>query len=139
VTGDGTCVHHFTPHTKTGWNALRTSKCSESQKNSVCQCALKGMAPVTWDTKGIIHFEFVPRGTTHNVHAHCDTLRRMHEAFSRKRYRRLLEGALLQLDRVTPRSSCRTRVAARRFAGNFWTIHPIVLKMPCRTSICLGI
>lgn len=57
---------------------------SESQKLKFCWSAWKWMFSLLWHSDRVVYFKFMQWGTTVYTNVYCDTLTRLHKAFSRK-------------------------------------------------------
>jgi hypothetical protein len=76
VTGDDdTKVLHFTPQTKQAAQQWKRPTSPTANKFEVRQSAGKVKAPVSRDSKGVIHVQFMPRGATVKANANCNELR----------------------------------------------------------------
>ena len=63
------------------------------------------MATVFWDTDGVIHIDYLPRGTTMNGQYYADLLVRLRESIKEKRRGKIRRGVLLQQDNAPVHSS----------------------------------
>ena len=75
--------------------------------------ASKVMLTVFWDVQGVVHMEFMPKGTTINSARYIDTLRKLKARIRRSRTH--MEHPLLQHDNAKPHTSAETSAAIRRF------------------------
>lgn len=86
VTGDETWVYGYDPETKL--QSSQWKKPNEPRPKKARQCRMTGvkvMLITFFDCKGIIHYEFVPRGTTVTGLWYRDLLKRVKKAYKRKR------------------------------------------------------
>ncbi|XKL62446.1 hypothetical protein PGB90_002279 [Kerria lacca] len=74
LNGDETWIHHMSITTKqesTEWNHYDSPA---TKKFKVTPSAGKMMGTFFWDHKGIIHIEYMPKGTTITADAYYNTL-----------------------------------------------------------------
>lgn len=62
------------------------------------------MATVLFEGVGVIHVEFMPKGTTINADAYCNTLKRLRTAVKNKRPGMLSKSVVLLQDNAIPHS-----------------------------------
>lgn len=87
VTGDETWVCHYTPESKRQSLQWRHTHSPSAKKFKVQFSERKIMASVFWDRKGILLVDFMPKGTTINADAYCETLKKL-----KKKHQRQKEG-----------------------------------------------
>ena len=59
------------------------------------------MATVFFDMEGVVHVEFMQKGTTINSASYCQTLNRLRKAIKEKRRGKLSAGVILLHDNAT--------------------------------------
>ncbi|XKL60394.1 hypothetical protein PGB90_007451 [Kerria lacca] len=81
------------------------------------------MGTFFWDHKGIIHIEYMLKGTIITADAYCDTLIRLQNAIKSKRPGLLKRGVILIRDNASPHSAGITQTYFKELK---WTIfnHP---------------
>ena len=85
ITGDETWTYGYDPETKfqfSQWNHQESPRPKKSRQ--VC-CNVKVMLTCFFDSRGIVHHEYVPEGQTINTEYYLQVLRRLREAVRRKR------------------------------------------------------
>ncbi|KAL4121063.1 hypothetical protein QTP88_013646 [Uroleucon formosanum] len=85
VTGDETCVAHYTPETKRQSEQWRHTTSPSTKKFKTTISAKKIMASVFWDHKGIILIEYLRQGETINAARYCETLKKLRRTVHNKR------------------------------------------------------
>ena len=63
------------------------------------------MATVSWDAEGVIHIDYLPRGTTMNGAYYANLLVELRESIKQKRRGKLRRGVLLQQDNAPVHTS----------------------------------
>ena len=81
------------------------------------------MATVFFDMEGVMHVEFLPKGTTINSAAYWQTLNRLHKAIKGKRRGKLSAGVILLHDNATPHTARQISELMQRFKWEVWQ-HP---------------
>jgi hypothetical protein len=110
VTGDETWVFHCTPESKAESMTWKLPHSPVKKKFKTVQFPGKVMATVFWDVHGVLLVDFTPSGSTINVAAYQETLKRLKEAIRRKRPGLLTKGLVVPLvhDNARPHSSAAT-------------------------------
>jgi histone-lysine N-methyltransferase SETMAR len=85
--------------------------------------AIKLMATVFWDRKGVLLVEFMQQGTTITSEVHCKTLRKLCRAIQNKRCGMLTSGVMLIHDNSQQRTTARTSALLEHFNWEL-TDHP---------------
>ncbi len=85
ITGDESWVHHVTPESKQASMAWCAPGEKPPTKAKSVNSAGKIMATVFWDAYGILHVEYMPKGTTLNKVTYQATLKALRTALRRKR------------------------------------------------------
>lgn len=103
VTGDESWVHHYDPENKRQSMEFRhkTSPCPKKFK--VQALAGKVILTVFWDSKGVVHTDYLEKGTTINSVRYIETLKRLKKRI--KRVRPNYTQLLLQHDNARPHCS----------------------------------
>jgi hypothetical protein len=106
VTGGETSVFHYIPESKAESMTRKHPHSPVKNKFKTVQSAGKVMATVFWDVHGVILVDFTPPGSTINVAASQETLKRLKEAIRRKGPGLLTKelGVLLLHDNARPHS-----------------------------------
>ena len=105
VTGDETWVHYYDPPSKFEYMEWKHAGSPRTKKFKVSRTTKKVMATVFWDTDGVIHIDYLPRGTTMNGQYYADLLVRLRESIKEKRRGKIRRGVLLQQDNAPVHSS----------------------------------
>ncbi|GFR63839.1 angiopoietin-related protein 2 [Elysia marginata] len=94
-----------TKRDKTRLHDLETSSLSRDQKVQSAEVAVKVMATVFWDAKGVILSDILPQGQCINAAQYCSTLDRLRDAVRRKRPGLFRRDVVLKHDNAIPRSA----------------------------------
>ena len=105
VTGDETRVYYYDPPSKFESMEWKHAGSPRTKKFKVSRTTKKVMATVFWDTDGVIHIDYLPRGTTMNGQYYADLLVRLRESIKEKRRGKIRRGVLLQQDNGPVHSS----------------------------------
>ena len=105
VTGDETWVYYYDPPSKLESMEWKHAGSPRTKKFKVSRTTKKVMATVFWDTDGVIHIDYLPRGTTMNGQYYADLLVRLRESIKEKRRGKIRRGVLLQQDNAPVHSS----------------------------------
>ena len=105
VTGDETWVYYYDPPSKFESMEWKHVGSPRTKKFKVSRTTKKVMATVFWDTDGVIHIDYLPRGTTMNGQYYADLLVRLRESIKEKRRGKIRRGVLLQQDNAPVHSS----------------------------------
>ena len=105
VTGDETWVYYYDPPSKFESMEWKHAGSPRTKKFKVSRTTKKVMATVFWDTDGVIHIDYLPRGTTMNGQYYADLLVRLRESIKEKRRGKIRRGILLQQDNAPVHSS----------------------------------
>lgn len=112
VTGDETWIFGYDPETKVQSSQWITPKRSPIPKKARMQKSnIKCMLLLFFDDEGVVHHEFMPRGSTVNSLFYRDVLRRVREDVRRKRPSKWKNGWLLHHDNAP----CYTSIMMREF------------------------
>ena len=96
VTGDETWIHHWDPESKQEsmqWKLSPPPKKFRSQSSAV-----KVMATIFWDSRGILMIDYMPHKTKITSEYYADLLRKLRETIKCKRRGKLTKGVLLLHD-----------------------------------------
>lgn len=85
VTGDESWVHHFDPENKRASMEFHHKGSPTPKKFKAMPSAGKVMLTVFWDVQGVVHFEFMPKGTTINSARYSETLGKLKARIRRVR------------------------------------------------------
>ena len=113
VTCDETWVYQYDPESKRQsmeWKHLRSPP---PVKFRVSRSTKKLMATIFWDCDGVIHVDYLPRGSTMNGAYYAALLKRMRESLKEKRRGKLKRGVLLQQDNA-PVHNSKVAIAAAK-------------------------
>jgi histone-lysine N-methyltransferase SETMAR len=113
VTGDESWVHHYDPEMKCQSMEYRHSTSPRVKKFKTQQSAGKCLLTVFWDYRGVIHQEFMAKGTTINSEAYVQTIRKLKQRINR--VRRDKKPMILQHDNARPHTSVFTKAALDNF------------------------
>lgn len=124
VTGDESWVHYFTPETKRSSKEWRHVGSPPPKKCKQVPSAGKVMLTLFFDNQGVVYSEYMPRGTTINSEAYCETLKRLRKAIKERRPGKLSKGIVLLHDNATPHSARVTLdLLEKKFKWEQWE-HP---------------
>ena len=112
ITGDETWVFHYEPETKLQLMEYRhlTSLCV--QKFKAEKSAQKVMLTIFWDACGVIHKEYMARGTTINSTSYSVTLQKLKNRI--QRIRPIFTWFLLHHNNAQPHCSAQTNEKIKR-------------------------
>ena len=85
ITGDETWCYLYDPQSKRQSSEWKSPSSPRKQKFRADRSKGKVMLEVFFDSKGIVHFEFIPEGRTVNKIIYVEILRRLRDAIQRKR------------------------------------------------------
>lgn len=85
ITGDETWVYGYDAETKVQSSQWKTKSSPTPKKARQVKSNVKVMLTVFFDWKGVVYYEFLPRGETINRFRYLQTLRNLREAVRRKR------------------------------------------------------
>lgn len=85
ITGDETWCYYYDPETKVQSKQWKRKSSPAPVKGKREKSAGKVMATVFWDCEGIVHLEFMPKGSTITGASYAKTLRNLKEAVLQKR------------------------------------------------------
>ena len=85
VTGDESWVHYYDPESKRQSMEYRHKSSPSPRKFKVVASARKVMLTVFWDSRGIVHMEFLKQGNTVNSERYISTLRKLSVRLKRVR------------------------------------------------------
>lgn len=85
ITGDESWIYGYDPETKQQSSQWKSPTSPRPKKARQVKSKVKSMLLVFFDTKGIVHKEFVPPNQTVNSTYYCDVLRRLRENVRRRR------------------------------------------------------
>lgn len=123
VTGDETWVCHYTPESKKQSQQWRHTHSPSTKKFKVQFSERKIMASVFWDRKGLLLVDFMPKGTTINAAAYCETLKKLKKKIKDKRRGMLTRGVSLLHDNARPHTARLTQDLLVSFGWDIVT-HP---------------
>lgn len=123
VTGDECWVHHFSPETKRSSHEWKHPHSPPPKKCRKVPSVGKVMLTIFFDNKGVVHTEFMPKGSTINSVSYCETLKRLRKAIKDRRPGKLTKGIVLLHDNATPHSARITKELLETFKWEEWE-HP---------------
>lgn len=85
ITGDETWVYGYDPETKMQSSQWKSPTSPRPKKARMSKSNIKVMLVTFFDNQGIVHHEFMEKGTTINQHVYLGILRRLRESVRRKR------------------------------------------------------
>ena len=85
VTGDETWIFEYDPETKRQSSEWHTKNSPRPKKARMSKSRVKAMLVVFFDSKGVIHSEFVPQGQTVNGQFYAQVLARLRDRVKRVR------------------------------------------------------
>ncbi|UYV78582.1 hypothetical protein LAZ67_16002066 [Cordylochernes scorpioides] len=108
-TGDESWVHHSTPETKLQSMVWKKPEESAPKKAKDTISAVKVMAIVFWDCKGVLLVEYLPPNTTVNAARYCEVLTKLRAAIKRKPPGLLSRKVLLVHGNTRPHAARKTQ------------------------------
>jgi hypothetical protein len=115
VTGDETWVSHLTPEFKQQSMEWRHTSSPKKHKFKQKISTRKITCTVFWDRQGVSLVEFLPKGTTINSTACCETMKKLRRAIQNKRRGMLPRGLVLLHDNAGPHTAAQTQALIRSF------------------------
>lgn len=112
MTGDETWVFHYDPETKRQSMEWRHSTSPRVRKFKTAKSAGKIMLTIFWDSRGVIHKEYMVRSTTINSASYCVTLQKLKTRI--RRIRPTFTRFLLHHDNARPHCSAQTNAKIKR-------------------------
>ncbi len=85
IAGDETWCYLYDPHTKRESSEWRAPNSPKGKKMRIDRSKGKVLLEVFFDSKGIVHHEFIPEGETLNKEKYVEVLRKLKDAVRRKR------------------------------------------------------
>lgn len=85
ITGDESWVYGYDVETKTQSSQWKTKSEPRPKKARQVRSNVKVLITVFFDWKGVVHYEFLPRGRTVNKEYYVEVLRHLREAIRKKR------------------------------------------------------
>ena len=123
VTGDETWVFQHDPRSKRQSMEWKHCQSPPPVKFRVSRSTKKLMATIFWDGEGVIHVDYLPRGSTMNGAYYGALLKRLRESIKEKRKGKLKRGVLLQQDNA-PVHNSKVAIAAAKNCGFEIIPHP---------------
>ena len=111
VTGDESLVHHYDPESKQQSKEFRHKTSLSPKKFKVFSSARKMLLTIIWDSKGVVHTEFVEKGNTVNSTKYVNTLEKLKARLRRVRSEKVSN---IHHDNARPHTSLETRTALDR-------------------------
>lgn len=105
VTVDETWIHHYTPEMKIQSAQWVFPNERAPKKAKTTQSAGKVMATVFWDSKGIIHIDYLPKGQTITGEYYCNVLEQFDKNLKEKRPHLARKKVLFHHDNAPAHSS----------------------------------
>ena len=113
VTCDETWVYQHDPESKRQSMEWKNLRSPPPVKFRVSRSTKKLMATIFGDCEGVIHVDYLPRGSTMNGAYYGALLKRMRESLKEKRRGKLKRGVLLQQDNA-PVHNSKVAIAAAK-------------------------
>jgi hypothetical protein len=137
VTGDETCVFHYTSESKAELMTWKHPHSPVKKKFKIVQSPGKVMATVFWDVQGVLLVDFTPPGSIINATDYQETLQRLKEAIWSKRPGLLIKrlGVLLLQYNAPPHSAAATVNLLNSWSWEILPHHHTVLIWHRRTSV----
>jgi len=82
ATGYESWVHHYEPENKRQSMKYRRPGFPSVKKFKTVPSAKKSCSPSFWDARGVLHTEFLAKGSTVNSYRYCANLRSLKKAFA---------------------------------------------------------
>ena len=123
VTCDETWLHHYDPESKQESMEWKHVTSPRTKKFKSTRSPRKVMATIFWDSKGVIHVDYLPHGTTMNGEYYANLLKQVRQSIKDKRRGKIRRGILLHQDNA-PIHTSRVAMEAVRECGYELLPHP---------------
>ena len=123
ITCDETWIFHYDPESKRESMEWRQRGSAPPQKFKVSRTTKKIMMSVFWDCKGVIHIDYLEKGTTITGAYYAKLLEKVRQSIKEKRRGLLARGPLLQQDNA-PSHNSHIAVASAKKCGFEILPHP---------------
>ncbi|XP_048241526.1 uncharacterized protein LOC125374615 [Haliotis rufescens] len=98
VTSDETWVYHYDPESKRESMKWKHATSPKTKKFKATRSTKKVMMTIFWDSKGVIHIDYLPHGTTMNGEYYAKLLNQVRQSIKMKRRGKIRRGILLHQD-----------------------------------------
>ncbi|XP_048251006.1 histone-lysine N-methyltransferase SETMAR-like [Haliotis rufescens] len=105
VTSDKTWVYHYDPESKQESMELKHATSPKTKKFKATRSNKKVMMTIFWDSKGVIHIDYLPHGTTMNGEYYARLLKQVRQSIKVKRRGKIRRGILLHQDNAPVHTS----------------------------------
>ena len=123
VTCDETWLYHYDPESKQESMEWKHASSPKTKKFKAARSTKKVMATFFGDSKGVIHIDYLPIGTTMNGEYYANLLKQVRQSIKEKRRGKIRRGVLLHQDNA-PVHTSRIAMEAVRECGYELLPHP---------------
>ncbi|XP_048243687.1 histone-lysine N-methyltransferase SETMAR-like [Haliotis rufescens] len=123
VTSDETWVYHYDPESKQESMKWKHATSPKTKKFKATRSTKKVMMTIFWDSKGVIHIDYLPHGTTMNGEYNAKLLKQVRQSIKVKRRGKIRRGILLHQDNA-PVHRSRVAMTAVQECGYELLPHP---------------
>ena len=123
VTCDETWLYHYDPESKQESMEWKHATSPKTKKFKATRSTKKVMSTIFWDSKGVIHIDYLPHGTTMNGKYYANLLKQVRQSIKEKRRGKIRRGIMLHQDNA-PVHTSRVAMDAVRECGYELLPHP---------------
>ena len=123
VTCDETWLYHYDPESKQESMEWKHATSPKTKKFKATRSTKKVMSTIFWDSKGVIHIDYLPHGTTMNGKYYANLLKQVRQSIKEKRRGKIRRGIMLHQDNA-PVHTSRVAKDAVRECGYELLPHP---------------
>ena len=98
VTCDETWLYHYDPESKQESMEWKHATSPKTKKFKATRSTKKVMSTIFWDSKGVIHIDYLPHGTTMNGKYYANLLKQVRQSIKEKRRGKIRRGIMLHQD-----------------------------------------
>ena len=123
VTCDETWLYHYDPESKQESMEWKHATSPKTKKFKATRSTKKVMSTIFWDSKGVIHIDYLPHGTTMNGKYYANLLKQVRQSIKEKRRGKIRRGIMLHQDNA-PVHTSQVAMDAVRECGYELLPHP---------------
>ncbi|XP_071083734.1 histone-lysine N-methyltransferase SETMAR-like [Haliotis cracherodii] len=123
VTSDETWVYHFDPESKQESMEWKHATSPKTKKFKATRSTKNVMMTIFWDSKGVIHIDYLPHGITMNGEYYAKLLKQVRQSIKMQRRGKIRRGSMLHHDNA-PVHTSRVAMTAVQECGYELLPHP---------------